>query len=484
MINEPVRFPYEAQYSSVIESKKRDQSYRYFRNVNRLAREFPLAHSAEGKSINVWCTNDYLGMGGNPEVLQAMHAALDKYGACSGGSRNISGHNQFAVSLEKALAKLHRKEAALYFSSGYNANDCALTVLGQQLPGCVFLSDASNHSSIIEGIRHSGARKSVWRHNDLVDLESKLAAIPLGTPKVVCFESIYSMCGTVAPIAEVCDLAERYGALTFLDEVHAVGLYGPHGAGVSEHLDFDAHVSGSASSERTVLSRIDIISGALGKGFGTMGGYVAGSKDLVDMIRSLSRGFIFTTAAGPATMAGAEAAINFQRHNPQDRIQLQRNTRLVKQRLLEHKLPVLPNASHIIPLMVGDAARCKMAADRLYDDYGIYVQPINSPSVPVGQERLRISPTAAHTKEHQDILVSALAKIWDQLGLRRLDDWAKDERGQAVEGWETSGLDAAVWGNEQLGLAASTPNQHGEGFMAQHLAAERFVLEDSLLASK
>ncbi|OBR10859.1 5-aminolevulinate synthase [Colletotrichum higginsianum IMI 349063] len=452
------RFPYEDRYAEVIKTKKEDKSYRYFRNVNRLAHEFPLAHSTdEGRKINVWCTNDYLGMGGNPEVLKTMHDVLDRYGACSGGSRNISGHNRFAVSLEKTLARLHGKQSALYFSSGYVANDSALTVLGQQLPGCVFLSDASNHSSIIEGIRHSGADKLVWRHNDLADLERKLAAVPPGVPKVVCFESIYSMCGTVAPIRDICDLAERYGAITFLDEVHAVGLYGPHGAGVSEHLDFEAHSKGE--HEGTVLSRVDIVTGALGKGFGTMGGYVAGSSDLVDMIRSLSRGFIFTTAAPPATMAGAEAAIRFQGANPRDRIQLQRNTRAVKRRLLGHGIPVLPNTSHIVPVMVGDAERCKVAADMLFDEYGIYVQPINSPSVPAGQERLRISPTAAHTPEHQDDLVNALVSIWERLGLRRLDEWARDESGAVAEGWETTGLEAPVWSNEQLGLPEDVPEQ-------------------------
>ncbi|KAF9879506.1 hypothetical protein CkaCkLH20_03049 [Colletotrichum karsti] len=483
-ISNNARFPYEDRYAEVIKTKKEDKSYRYFRNVNRLAHEFPLAHSTEeGKKINVWCTNDYLGMGGNPEVLKTMHAVLDRYGACSGGSRNISGHNRFAVSLERTLAKLHGKESALYFSSGYVANDSALTVLGQQLPGCVFLSDASNHSSIIEGIRHSGANKLVWRHNDLDDLERKLAAIPPGVPKIICFESIYSMCGTVAPITEICDLAERYGAITFLDEVHAVGLYGPHGAGVSEHLDFEAHSSGDY--EGTVLSRIDIVTGALGKGFGTMGGYVAGSSDLVDMIRSLSRGFIFTTAAPPATMAGAEAAIKFQGQNPQDRIQLQRNTRFVKQRLLKHGIPVLPNTSHIVPVMVGDAERCKIAADILFDEYGIYVQPINSPSVPVGQERLRISPTASHTLEHQDNLINALINIWDRLELRRLDEWAKDEHGHVAEGWETTGLEAPVWSNKQLGLPEDTQfNGDKLGFPVANLsplASGRRALEDTRL---
>lgn len=383
-------------------------------------------------------------MGGNEEVLTAMHTALDKYGACSGGSRNISGHNQFAVSLETTLANLHRKEAALYFGSGYTANDCALTVLGQQLPGCVFLSDESNHASIIDGIRHSGAKKLIWRHNDLVDLEKKLASLPQKVPKIICFESIYSMCGTVAPIFEICDLAKRYGALTFLDEVHAVGLYGVHGGGIAEHLDFSANAAGSPDD--TVLSSIDIITGALGKGYGTMGGYVAGSSDLVDMIRSLSRGFIFTTAPPPSTMAGAEAAIRYQSDNPKERIQLHTNVRRVKEHFLKHGLPVLPNTSHIVPLMVGDSQLCKKVADILFDDYGIYAQPINTPSVPVGMERLRISPTAAHAAEHQDVLIRALVKIWDELGLKKRDEWAKDQ------GWETTGLENPIWTEKQLTL--------------------------------
>ncbi|KAI0383744.1 5-aminolevulinate synthase [Hypomontagnella monticulosa] len=440
--DQPLRFAYEDFYKNVIESKKDDKSYRYFRNVNRLCHQFPMAHSDEGKIINVWCTNDYLGMGGNAKVLRAMHDALDEYGACSGGSRNISGHNQFAVSLEKTLAKLHGKEAALYFGSGYSANDCALTVLGQQLPGCVFFSDESNHASIIDGIRHSGAKKLIWRHNDLADLEEKLASLPSSVPKIICFESIYSMCGTVAPIAEICGLAQRYGALTFLDEVHAVGLYGPHGAGISEHIDFDAHAAGKP--ENTVLSRIDIITGALGKGYGTMGGYVAGSSDLVDMIRSISRGFIFTTAPAPATMAGAEAAIRYQSEYPEDRIHLHKNALSMKLKCLFNEIPVLPNTSHILPVMVGDSALCKKVADILFDKYGIYAQPINSPSVPVGTERLRISPTAAHTEKHQDELIRALTTIWNELGLKTHVDWAREQ------GWKTTGIEDPVWTRTQL----------------------------------
>ncbi|KAL8794103.1 MAG: hypothetical protein Q9195_003288 [Heterodermia aff. obscurata] len=263
--------------------------------------------------------------------------------------------------------------------------------------------------------------------------------------------------GTVGPIAEICDLAQRYGAITFLDEVHAVGLYGPHGAGIAEHLDFEAHALGSPAD--SIMDRVDIITGALGKGFGTMGGYVTGSLSFIDMIRSLSSGFIFTTAPPPPTMAGAQAAIEFQRDNPQDRMQLQRNVRAVKERLREHALPVLPNQSHIVPLMVGDSDKCKTAADILFDSFGIYVQPINTPSVKVGQERLRISPTAAHTAAHQDHLVDALVQTWDQLGLKRIDEWRKGAPdGAASEGWDETVALAPVWTDEQLNIVPPPNN--------------------------
>ena len=262
-----------------------------------------------------------------------------------------------------------------------------------------------------------------------------------------------SITGTVGPIAEICDLAERYGAITFLDEVHAVGLYGPHGAGIAEHLDFEAHASGQ--TQGTVLDRVDIVSGALGKGFGTMGGYIAGSESFIDVVRSLSRGFIFATAPPPANMAGAQAAIEFQRDNPQDRMQLQRNVRAVKLRLREHALPVLPNQSHVVPLMVGDSEKCKEAADILFDDFSIYVQPINSPSVAVGQERLRISPTAAHTQAHQDHLLKALVQIWNRLGLKYIEDWRRGTDGSVNEGWEEQVAATPIWTDSQLGYLAT-----------------------------
>ncbi|KAI4696584.1 uncharacterized protein J4E88_000761 [Alternaria novae-zelandiae] len=333
-----------------------------------------------------------LGMGGHPSVLRAMRTVLDKYGACSGGSRNISGHNQWAKALETSLAKLHRKEAALSFTSGYVANESALAVLGAHLPGCVFLSDESNHSSLIEGIKMSRAAKLVWRHNDVRDLERKLASIPLETPKVVVFESVYSMCGTVAPIREIVDLSEKYGAITFLDEVHAVGLYGPHGAGVAEHLDHDIHQGVGRDGQSTLMDRITLVSGALGKAFGTMGGYVAGSASLVDMIRSQARSFIFTTAQPPAVMAGARAAVEHLYSHDDSRKQLQRNARSLKMALSEHGLPVLPNQSHIVPLLVGDSVVSDQRPKRTQRTGKVenstnaspYVQAAGSPSECIG----------------------------------------------------------------------------------------------------
>ncbi|KAF2836295.1 tetrapyrrole biosynthesis, 5-aminolevulinic acid synthase [Patellaria atrata CBS 101060] len=361
-------------------------------------------------------------MGSNSKVIESMTAALQKYGACSGGSRNISGHNQFALALEQTLAHLHSKPAALYFNSGYTANDCTLSVLGRQLPDCVFLSDESNHASIIEGMRRSGSKKMIWRHNDVVDLELKLASIPKNQPKIIVFESVYSMCGTVAPIEAICDLADKYGAMTYIDEVHAVGLYGPKGAGVASHLD-NSNIFTNSPGKTPLTSRLDIIAGALGKGFGTMGGYIAASTALCDTIRSLSPGFIFTTAQPPPIMAGAKAAIDHQSSNPSTRIQLHRNVRAVKAALREAGLPVLPNTSHIVPLMVGSSALCKQAADILFDEYDIYVQPINKPSVLPGEERLRISPTASHGPAQRERLVRALVEIWTRLGLPDLDSW-------------------------------------------------------------
>ncbi|KAI5806455.1 pyridoxal phosphate-dependent transferase [Peziza echinospora] len=415
-------FDYEAFYNAELDKKHADKSYRYFNNINRLAKDFPRAHmDSPDALVTVFCSNDYLGMGSNPKVLKTMHETLDNYGAGAGGTRNISGHNKHAIELERTLSKLHSKPASLVFTSCYVANDATLATLGSKLPGCVYLSDSLNHASMIQGIRHSGAKKMVFKHNDLVDLERKLQSIPLSTPKIIAFESVYSMCGSVAPIKEICDLADKYGAITFLDEVHAVGMYGPKGAGVAEHLDFEAHASGRP--EGTVMDRIDIISGTLGKAYGCVGGYVSGSEKFIDMIRSLAAGFIFTTSLPPATMAGANAAIEYQMEYPGDRYLQQVHTRQTRERLERKGIPVIPNPSHILPVLVGDAELARKASDLLLARHGIYVQAINYPTVPVGEERLRITPTPGHTEKYQVALVDALEEVWTELGIKRVEGW-------------------------------------------------------------
>lgn len=444
------KFDYESFYQAELDKKHKDKSYRYFNNINRLAKEFPQAHgSSKEERVTVWCSNDYLGMGRNKSVLSAMHETLDEYGSGAGGTRNISGHNKHAVELESTLARLHAKEAALVFSSCYVANDATLATLGSKLPDCVILSDSLNHASMIQGIRHSGTKKVVFKHNDLADLEAKLAALPVHVPKIIAFESVYSMCGSIGPIEEICDLADKYGAITFLDEVHAVGMYGPKGAGVAEHLDFAAHQAGKPQG--TIMDRIDIITGTLGKAYGCVGGYIAASNKLVDMIRSLAPGFIFTTSLPPATMAGANAAIEYQMSTNSDRRMQQLHTRAVKEALDARDIPVIPNPSHIIPLLVGNAELAKQASDMLLNDYQIYVQSINYPTVPVGQERLRITPTPGHTRQYRDQLVQAVSEIWDKLGIKRTSDWAA-EGGFIGVGEKGVGPKEPLWTNEQLGI--------------------------------
>jgi len=444
-------FDYECFYNTELDKKHKDKSYRYFNNINRLAQEFPRAHmSAKNERVTVWCSNDYLGMGRNPKVLQTMHETLNTYGAGAGGTRNISGHNQHAVDLEATIARLHAQEAALVFSSCYVANDATLATLGSKLPNCVILSDSMNHASMIQGIRHSGAKKMVFKHNDVADLEAKLASLPRDVPKIIAFESVYSMCGSIGPIAEICDLAEKYGAITFLDEVHAVGMYGPHGAGVAEHLDYEAHAAGNTHG--TIMNRIDIITGTLGKAYGCVGGYIAGSAKMVDAIRSLAPGFIFTTSLPPATMAGAKTAIEYQTGYQGDRRLQQLHTRAMKDALNERDIPVMPNPSHIIPVLVGNAETAKKASDLLLEDWGIYVQAINYPTVPVGEERLRITPTPGHTQEYRDELVKALDAVWTQLGIKRTADW-KAQGGFVGVGVEWNGEERMLWSDEQLGLA-------------------------------
>ncbi|KAK6088127.1 5-aminolevulinate synthase [Seiridium cupressi] len=456
------KFDYDGFYESELDKKHMDKSYRYFNNINRLAKKFPEAHMAEKSDrVTVWCANDYLGMGTNKKVISTMQKTLEEYGAGAGGTRNISGHNKHAIELEATLAKLHAAESALVFTSCYVANDATLATLGSKLPDCVILSDSLNHASMIQGIRHSGTKKIVFKHNDLADLEEKLASLPLNVPKIIAFESVYSMCGSVGPIEGICDLAEKYGAITFLDEVHAVGMYGPHGAGVAEHLDFEAHQQGRPRG--TIMNRVDIFTGTLGKAYGCVGGYIAGKGKLVDMIRSLAPGFIFTTSLPPAVMAGAKTAIEYQMEYKGDRFLQQMHTRAVKEELESRDIPVMPNPSHIIPILVGNAELAKQASDMLLEEHQIYVQAINYPTVPRGEERLRVTPTPGHTKRYREHLVNALEAVWTKLGIKRTSDWAA-QGGFVNVGVKGALVEPALWTDEQLGI---------DGKIAQEIKASK-----------
>ncbi|PWN53355.1 putative 5-aminolevulinic acid synthase [Violaceomyces palustris] len=462
-------FDYEAFYHRELMAKHNDKTYRYFNNINRLAGKAPKGHlSDEADEITVWCANDYQNMSRHPQVLAAMSETLEKYGAGAGGTRNIAGHNRHVEKAEQVLADLHRKEAALVFGSCYAANDATLTILGSKLPGCVILSDSSNHASMIQGIKHSGAKKMIYKHNDMVDLEEKLKSLPIDTPKIIAFESVYSMCGTVGPIEKTIELAEKYGAITFLDEVHAVGMYGPRGAGVAEHLDWEVQAKqGSKPGQLagTLMDRIDIITGTLGKAYGNVGGYIAGSNRFVDVIRSFAPQFIFSTTLPPAVLTGATTAVEILMSSNQSRVVQQIRTRETKEKLIQAGIPLQHNPSHIVPVLVGSAEKAKAASDMLLEEHGCYVQPINFPTVPKGLERLRITPTPGHSSKDVDHLVNALKEVWDKLGLRTVEDLRKIEDGtdslaDLFKQAERDEKSLPLWNDSLLGLdtaSASNP---------------------------
>jgi 5-aminolevulinate synthase len=399
---------YNGFFRDRLDDLRNEGNYRIFAELERRAGCFPRAkqYREDGEAeVTVWCSNDYLGMGQHPDVIAAMQEALEYCGAGAGGTRNISGTNHYHVVLERELADLHGKENALLFTSGYVSNWAALSTLASRIPGCVVFSDADNHASMIEGIRHSRAEKRIWKHNDPEDLDRQLSMYPKETPKLVAFESVYSMDGDIAPITEICDVADKHGAMTYLDEVHAVGLYGPRGGGIAERDG--------------VMDRLTVIEGTLGKAFGVVGGYITGTRELCDFVRSFASGFIFTTALPPAVAAGAITSIRHLKQSQMERERHQRTVAKVRRKLDAIGIPYLSNPSHIVPVMVKDPVKCKWISDWLLDHHGIYVQPINYPTVPKGTERLRITPSPIHTDADIDRLVGALNELWSECALAR-----------------------------------------------------------------
>jgi 5-aminolevulinate synthase len=401
-------FNHQDFFTSELDALRSEGRYRVFAELERVAGKFPNARrykDGEIQDVTIWCANDYLGMGQHPKVIEATCAALKAYGAGAGGTRNISGNSHEHVLLEEELADLHGKESALLFTSGYVSNWAALSALAGGVPNCVVLSDSGNHASMIEGIRHSRAERRIFKHNDLADLEKHLKDIPLDRPKLIAFESVYSMDGDIGNIKGICDLADKYGAMTYLDEVHAVGMYGPRGGGIAER--------------EGLMDRITVIEATLGKAFGVVGGYIAASKALCDYVRSFSSGFIFTTALPPAIAAGARTAVRHLKDSEIERMRQRRAVTKVRAALKAIGIPMMENDSHIVPIMVGNATKCKMISDVLMDQYGIYIQPINYPTVPKGTERLRITPSPFHTDDDIAKLAHALSDLWNQCALSR-----------------------------------------------------------------
>ena len=397
---------YNEFFASALKALRDERRYRVFADLERIAGRFPHAiwHSPHGaREVVIWCSNDYLGMAQHPKVVGAMTETAARMGTGAGGTRNIAGTNHPLVELERELADLHNKPAALLFTSGYVSNQTGIPTIARLLPNCLILSDALNHNSMIEGVRQSGCEKQIWRHNDLAHLEELLQSADRNRPKLIAFESLYSMDGDIAPVHAICDLAERYNAMTYVDEVHAVGMYGARGGGICER--------------ENAMQRVDVIEGTLAKAFGCLGGYISGSAEMVDAVRSYAPGFIFTTALPPAICAAATAAIRHLKTSSWERERHQDRAARVKAVLNAARLPVMPSSTHIVPVLVGDPEKCKLASDMLLDEHGIYIQPINYPTVPRGMERLRITPSPYHDDALVDRLAEALVDVWEKLQL-------------------------------------------------------------------